>query len=90
MFLKNQKLAFPVSMFILILFFGVTFSAFQNCARNENKNDDSANRASGPEITNTTDTALPKGDKAVFKLSEKYGGEAVSNIFMANIQQSMW
>ena len=78
MFLKNQKLAFPVLVFMFMFIF---ILAFQNCARNENKNDGPADKASGPEITDTTTTTtLSNGDKAVFKLSEKYGGEAVSNI----------
>ena len=74
MFLKNQKLAFPVLVFMFMFIF---ILAFQNCARNENKNDGPTDKASGPEIT---DTISNSGDKAVFKLSEKYGGDIVSNI----------
>ena len=64
--LKNQKFNYTTSS-ILILIFILIFS-FQNCAKNSSKN------GGGPIERASV------GDKAIFKLSEKYTGH-ISNIF---------
>ena len=70
--MKSQKFKYIVfPALILIIAFILTF---QNCNQSDNG---SVNKFS---VSTTTSTTLSTGDKAVFKLSDKYGGDNVSDI----------
>ena len=77
--MKSQKFKYiVVPALILIPAFILTF---QNCNHNDNGSTDKASVSTiKSDTSSTTTTTLSRGDKAIFKLSETYGGQ-ISNIF---------
>ena len=66
-FLKNQKFNYTVSSFLIFMF--ILVLGFQNCGKTKNEG--------GP----IDKVSASVGDKAIFKLSEKYGGnKTISHI----------
>ena len=66
-FLKNQKFSYTASSILIFMF--VLVLGFQNCGKTKNEG--------GP----IDKVSASVGDKAIFKLSEKYGGnKTISNI----------
>ena len=70
--LKNRKFNYTISSILVLMF--VLFLGFQNCGKNGAKN-------GGGTIERAS-----VGDKAIFKLSEKYGGD-ISNIFWKVVEE---
>ena len=76
--MRSQKFNYIYALILIFVF----VLAFQNCTQNDDNGPivDKLSVKTTTDTSSTTTTTLSTGDKAVFKLSDKYGGDSVSKI----------